>query len=67
MAKSHYYHHGESPAAWAGVVLAAIGFVAAAIGAMIGPNWIVVGIGGALVLAAALTTLVMKRMGYGQP
>ena len=62
-----YYHHGRSPAAWAGSVSAAVGFLIAAVGAMLGPSWVLVIIGGALVLLGALATMVMKAMGLGQP
>lgn len=62
-----YYHHGRSPAAWVGSVGAAVGFVIAAIAAMLGPNWPLVIAGGAIVAVFALVTLVMKVMGYGQP
>lgn len=62
-----YYHHGQSPAAWVGSVGAAIGFVLAAIGAGLGPNWTLAIVGGALVLLSGLVTMVMKAMGYGQP
>lgn len=62
-----YYHHGRSPAAWAGSVMAAVGFVAAAAGSVLGPNWPVLIIGVALIVLAGLTTMVMKAMGLGQP
>lgn len=62
-----YYHHGRSPAAWAGSVTAAVGFALASLGAMLGPSWILVIIGGALVLLGGLATMVMKAMGLGQP
>lgn len=64
---ARYYHHGTSPAAWVGSVLSAIGFVLAAVGAMLGPSWIVVILGTALVALAGLVTVVMKINGYGQP
>lgn len=62
-----YYHHGRSPAAWAGSVMAAVGFAAAAAGSVLGPNWPVLIIGVALIVLAGLTTMVMKAMGLGQP
>lgn len=62
-----YYHHGRSPAAWTGSVIGAVGFTVAAVGSVLGPNWIVVAIGAALVLIAAVATMVMKAMGLGQP
>ncbi|MHA6524927.1 HGxxPAAW family protein [Tessaracoccus sp. G1721] len=62
-----HYHHGKSPAAWAGSVTAAVGSVITAGGAMLGPNWALVIFGAALLLIAGLGTMVMKAMGYGQP
>ncbi|MDO5735104.1 MAG: HGxxPAAW family protein [Propionibacteriaceae bacterium] len=62
-----FYHHGRSPAAWVGSILASIGFVLAAIGSVLGPMWILVIIGGAIVLLSGLTTMVLKAMGMGQP
>lgn len=62
-----YYHHGRSPAAWAGSVLVAIGFTIAAVAAMLGPAWTWVIVGAAVVLAGALAAAIMKAMGLGQP
>ncbi len=62
-----YYHHGRSPAAWTGAVVASIGFFIAAIGSVLGPSWPVVIIGAALILVAGLATMIMKVMGFGQP
>lgn len=64
---SKYYHHGKSPAAWTGSVIAALGFVFASLGSVLGPNWPVVIVGASLIVVALLTTMVMKAMGYGQP
>ena len=62
-----YYHHGRSPAAWAGSATAAVGFTLAAIGSVLGPNWPAVIAGGVIVVLGLLVTMVMKAMGYGQP
>ena len=62
-----FYHHGRSPAAWVGSITASIGFVVAAIGGVTGPMWILVIIGGAIILLGGLATMVMKAMGMGQP
>ena len=61
-----FYHHGRSPAAWVGSILASIGFILAAIGSVTGPMWLLIVIGGAIVLLAGLATMVMKAMGMGQ-
>ena len=46
-----HYHHGKSPAAWAGSITAAVGSVIAAGGAMLGPNWALVIFGALIVIA----------------
>lgn len=62
-----YYHHGRSPAAWAGSVVATVGFAIACVGAVLGPNWVAVIVGSAVVVLGGLVTMVMKAMGFGQP
>lgn len=62
-----YYHHGRSPAAWTGSVGTAVGFVIAAIAAMLGPSWPLLAVGVAIIALSAIVTMVMKTMGYGQP
>ncbi|MGK5530369.1 HGxxPAAW family protein [Streptomyces sp. URMC 129] len=60
------YHHGNSPAAWTGVVIAFIGFgIGGAYTVMAEPlgvaaGAVVVGLGG-------VVGLVLRAMGYGQP
>lgn len=66
MATPKYYHHGRSPAAWAGSITAAIGFIVASIGA-IGPMWTILWIGVAIIAVAGIGTMILKAMGYGQP
>ena len=60
-----HYHHGRSPAAWTGVLLACLGFVLASIGSVLGPNWIVVAIGAGLVLLGLIAGGILKAAGYG--
>ena len=63
-----FYHHGRSPAAWAGSIIGAVGFVVLAVGAvLVDKTWTVAIVGAVLVLLAGLTTMVMKAAGYGQP
>jgi hypothetical protein len=65
------YHHGRSPAAWFGVGICLLGFLVGTVGFLVGPgpditpSWLVVGIGGAIVLAGAITTAVMRHLGLG--
>ncbi|MDR3080878.1 MAG: hypothetical protein LBV60_08105 [Streptomyces sp.] len=59
-------HHGQTPAAWAGVIIAFIGFCAAgAFIVMAQPVafWASV----AVILLGAVVGGVMRRMGHGQP
>lgn len=60
------YHHGMTPAAWTGSIVAAVGFVLAAIASVIGPNWPMIWVGGALVLLGMIVGYVMRRLGMGQ-
>jgi protein-S-isoprenylcysteine O-methyltransferase Ste14 len=60
-------HHGRTPAAWAGSVIALIAFVVGGIGMVVPPhpNWIVVGIGVVLLVAGLIATVVLRKLGYG--
>ncbi|MGJ6979333.1 HGxxPAAW family protein [Aestuariimicrobium soli] len=60
-----YYHHGRSPAAWTGVAISGIGFVAASIGAVLGPNWVLCYVGAGLVLLGLVAGGILKAAGYG--
>ncbi|MCT1459485.1 hypothetical protein M3G03_08015 [Aestuariimicrobium sp. p3-SID1156] len=61
-----YYHHSQSPAAWVGVIMAGLGFLLAAVGAMLGPMWILIYIGAALVVGSLIVGNILKAMGLGQ-
>lgn len=65
--KPRYYHHGGSPAAWAGSAVAAIGFIILTVGIFMGPSWAVVIAGAIVVAVSGVLTMVMKAMGLGQP
>lgn len=60
-----YYHHSQSPAIWTGVILCALGFLIACIGAVLGPNWLLCYIGGGLIVASIVVTMIMKSLGLG--
>lgn len=62
----HFHHHGRTKAAWAGSVIAGIGFLLGAIAFLLGPNWVLFWIGMALLVTALITTDVLRRMGHGQ-
>ncbi|WP_206305901.1 HGxxPAAW family protein [Streptomyces sp. RFCAC02] len=59
------YHHGNSPAAWTGVVIAFIGFGAGSYFIIQAQPWGVVA-SGVILAIAALAGLVLRVMGYGQ-
>ena len=60
-----HYHHGRSPAAWTGVVLASIGFLLAAIAAVTGPNWVLAIVGGVLIVLSLVVSGILKAAGFG--
>lgn len=60
-------HHGMTPAAWTGSMLALLGFVVGSIGMMMGPDWLVFGIGAALVVAGVVAGWGMSIAGLGEP
>ena len=64
-AQTRHYHHGRSPAAWTGSVLAGIGFILATIASITGPNWVLIYVSVAVIAFAGIVTLVMKKMGLG--
>ncbi len=59
------YHHGKTPAAWAGTLTATVGFFVGGIGMVLGPNWVMFWIGIALVVVACIVGLVLQKLGYG--
>jgi hypothetical protein len=66
MTAKRKYHHGKSPAAIWGSLLAAVGFVVAALGFMGPLNWVVIGIGAAIVLVALIVGGTLRAAGFGQ-
>lgn len=59
-----HVHHGRTPAAWAGSVIALIGFLVGAAGLVFG-NWPVFWAGGVLLVVALIATVVLQKMGKG--
>lgn len=59
------YHHGRSPAAWAGVVIALVGFVLMAVAVLLGPNWIIFAIAAGVLAVAVIVTRALQVLGYG--
>ena len=60
------YHHGQSPAAWAGVIVSGIGFLIGTVAFLIGPNWPLVWVAAVFVLVGPIVGGVMRRIGLGQ-
>lgn len=61
------YHHGRTPAAWAGSIIAAVAFTLGAIAFVLGPNWTLIWVASVLLVLSLVTGGVLRRMGYGQP
>jgi hypothetical protein len=61
-------NHGNTPAAWAAVAVAMLGFVVAGIGLMFDPvKMSVFWVGSALVVVSIVVFAVMSRMGLNGP
>lgn len=63
MADSH--GHGSTPAAWTAVIVMIVGFLVAAVGAVL-TDWWVIGVGFAVIALGAIVGKVMSMMGLGQ-
>lgn len=63
---SKHYHHGRTPAAWAGSILAAVAFTIGSVAAVIGPNWPLIWVSAALLVLSVIVGGVLRKMGYGQ-
>ena len=59
------YHHGRTPAAWAGATVAFIGILIGGIGMIPHINWIVFSIGAAIFVVGGIVAIVMRKLGYG--
>lgn len=57
-------HHGNTPAAWTGVMIILVGFVVGGIG-LVADNMIVFWVGVALVPIGAIVGKIMAMMGLG--
>lgn len=59
-------HHGNTPAAWTGVVIALLGFVVGGVALMLTPvNMVLFWIGVALGVGSLVVFAVMNKMGFG--
>lgn len=58
-------NHGNTPAAWAAVTVAMVGFVVGAVGMMVDPiNWTLFWVGVALAAVAFVVFGVMAKLGF---
>ena len=56
--------HGNTPAAWTGVVLATIAFVVGTLAIILG-NWTMFWVGVGILVLSGIVTLIMSRAGLG--
>ncbi|MFW6599573.1 HGxxPAAW family protein [Propionibacteriaceae bacterium Y2011] len=57
-------HHGRTPAAWTGIAIAFIGFVIGCYGALV-VNWLLMGVGAAVLVLALVVVQVMRALDLG--
>ncbi len=62
---ARHYYHGQSPAAWATVAIVGVGCVLGAIGAVLGPNMLLIYVAVALVVLGPIVGGVIKAAGMG--
>jgi hypothetical protein len=60
-----HVHHGRTPAAWAGVTLAMIGFLLGGFALVAGPNWTLFWISVAICVLALIVAKVLQATGHG--
>ena len=60
-----HVHHGRTPAAWAGTLIAMVAVILGGIALVFGPNWVMFWIAVALVVVALIATVVLQKLGYG--
>lgn len=65
-AAAREYHHGQTPAAWAGSIIAAVAFILGTVAFLIGPNWTLLWVAAVLLVLSLVTGGVLRRIGYGQ-
>lgn len=58
------YHHGRSPAAWAGAGITLVGFIVLAVGALTA-NWYIIIAAGVIFVVALIAARVLQVMGLG--
>ena len=64
-AATHHDNHGQTPAAWTAVTIIMVGFVIGCV-AVILLNWVLLGVGVAVIVVGAVVGKVMQMMGMGK-
>jgi hypothetical protein len=59
-----HVHHGRTPAAWAGVGLAMVGFLLGGF-AVVAQNWVLFWIAAVICVLALVAAGVLQKLGYG--
>jgi len=62
---SHADNHGQTPAAWAAVIIATLGFLVGAVAVVMSLIWLF-WVSVAVVVLAGIVGWVLKAMGFGQ-
>ena len=65
MAEAHHDNHGQTPAAWTAVTIMMVGFIIGSI-AVVQLNWVLLGIGVAVIVVGGVVGKVMQMMGMGK-
>jgi hypothetical protein len=63
---AHHDNHGQTPAAWTAVAIMMVGFLIGCV-AVVLLNWVLLGMGVAVVAVGAVVGKVMQMMGMGKP
>lgn len=58
-------HHGRTPAAWTGSIVAFVGAIIGSVGFLMNINWTVVWVGVAIFALSAVVGGLMVKLGYG--
>jgi hypothetical protein len=64
-AAAHHDNHGQTPAAWTASIIIMIGFLIGSI-AVVFLDWVLLGVGVAVVVLGAVAGKVMQMMGMGK-
>lgn len=62
---SKHVHHGKTPAAWAGSMLALVAFIVGGVAMLLGPNWVLFWIAAVLLVLSPIVAKVLQVMGHG--